>query len=426
MLDPKYFRAELIDTALKLKKKGVELDIKLIQELEEQRKAIQVEVQQLQNDRNKRSKDIGLAKASGVDISKIVAEMHDFGVQLDTKKIELDEILKKLTEIYHTTPNLPHATVPDGLSEENNIEIRRWGEIKKFTFTPKDHVDLGERLGMMDFAGAAKITGARFVVLYDKLAKLQRALGDFMLDVHTKEHGYKEVYVPNIVNNESLFGTGNLPKFYADLFHLDGEFKYSLIPTAEVPVTNLLRDKIISEEELPLKYIARTPCYRSEVGNYCKDLRGMIRQHQFEKVELVRIEKAQNSYQAHEELVSHAEKILQKLELPYRVMVLCGGDLGFSAAKTYDLEVWLPSQNKYREISSCSNFEDFQARRMQARLRDPKTNKTELVHTLNGSGLAIGRTLIAILENYQDEVGNIHLPEALWTYMDGEKIIKIM
>lgn len=423
MLDPKCFRIELAETAKRLEKRGVELDVALIQELEEKRKSVQIEVQQLQNERNLRSKEIGLAKAQGVDASHVVAMMHGVGAKLEFKQAELEDVLAKLTQIYHTTPNLPHATVPEGLSEENNIEMRRWGEPKKFTFVPKDHVELGAQLGMMDFEAAAKITGTRFVVLYDKLAKLQRALGEFMLDVHTKEHGYKEVYVPNMVNEASLFGTGNLPKFHADLFHIEGEFKYSLIPTAEVPVTNLLRDEIIPEEKLPLKYVARTPCYRSEVGSYGKDLRGMIRQHQFEKVELVRIEKPQNSYHAHEELVLHAEKILQELELPYRVLVLCGGDMGFSSAKTYDLEVWLPGQNKYREISSCSNFEDFQARRMQARLRNAQTGKTELVHTLNGSGLAIGRTLVALLENYQDAAGRIHLPEVLWKYMGGEKII---
>lgn len=424
MLDPKCFRTELAETAKRLKKRGVDLDIALIQKLEEERKSVQVEVQQLQNERNQSSKEIGLAKAKGIDASHIVAMMHGVGAKLEVKQAKLDEVLAKLTDIYHTTPNLPQVTVPDGLNEENNLEIRRWGDPRKFDFTPKDHVELGAQLGMMDFEDAAKITGARFVVLYGKLAKLQRALGDFMLDVHINEHGYQEVYVPNMVNKDSLFGTGNLPKFHADLFHIEGEFKYSLIPTAEAPVTNLVRDKIVPEEKLPLKYVARTPCYRSEAGSYGKDLRGMIRQHQFEKVELVRIEKPQDSYRAHEELTAHAENILQKLGLPYRVVALCGGDLGFSSSKTYDLEVWLPAQNKYREISSCSNFEDFQARRMGARFRNTQTGKTELVHTLNGSGLAIGRTLVAILENYQDAAGHIHLPEVLWKYMGGEKVIK--
>lgn len=424
MLDPKCFRSELVETARQLKKRGVEIDILLIQELEEKRKLLQVEVQQLQNERNQRSKEIGLAKSQNKDASHVVAMMHGVGAKLEFKQAELEDVLAKLTEIYHATPNLPQVAVPEGTKEENNVEIRRYGEPKKFKFTPKDHVELGIQLGMMDFEGAAKISGARFVVLHDKLAKLQRALGEFMLDIHTQEHGYKEVYVPNMVNEASLFGTGNLPKFRADLFHIDGECKYSLIPTAEVPVTNLLRDKIIPEEQLPIKYVTRTPCYRSEVGSYGKDLRGMIRQHQFEKVELVRIEKPQNSYQAHEELTSNVEKILQKLELPYRVVLLCSGEMGFGSSKTYDLEVWLPGQNKYREISSCSNFEDFQARRMQARFRNAQTGKTELVHTLNGSGLAIGRTLIAILENYQDATGNIYLPAVLWQYMGGEKIIE--
>lgn len=423
MLDSKCFRGELIETAERLKKRGVELNIALIQDLEEKRKLLQVEVQQLQNERNQYSKEIGLAKAKGVNTSNVMAAVYSLGVKLEFRQAELEEILTKLTQIYHTTPNLPHLSVPDGMKEENNLEVRRWGEPRKFDFTPKDHVELGEKLSMMDFESAVKITGTRFVVLYDKLAKLQRALERFALDVHTKEHGYKEVYVPNIVNAASLFGTGNLPKFHADLFHIEGEFKYSLIPTAEVPVTNLFRDVIISEEKLPIKYVASTPCYRSEAGSYGKDLRGMIRQHQFEKIELVRVEKPQNSYQAHEELTAHAENILKKLRLPYRVVALCGGDLGFSSAKTYDLEVWLPSQNKFREVSSCSNFEDFQARRMQARFRSTQTGKVELLHTLNGTGLAIGRVLVAILENYQDETGHINLPEVLWEYMDGERKI---
>ncbi len=423
MLDPKCFRQELQETARRLKKRGFVLDVALIQELEEKRRLLQIEVQNLQNERNKNSKEAGLTKAKGGDISAIVATMQGVGEKLEARQKELEEILTKTNEIYTSVPNLPHETVPDGLNEESNVAIRYFGKPRVFDFTPKDHIALGEALSMMDFAASAKITGARFVVLYNKIAKLHRALARFMLDVHTKEHGYKEVYVPHLVNEASLFGTGQLPKFKMDQFNIDGDFKYSLIPTAEVPVTNLVRDEIVLEESLPLKFVAYTPCYRSEAGSYGKDLQGMIRQHQFEKVELVRIEKPQNSYQAHEELTSHAEKILQKLELPYRVMALCSGDMGFSAAKTYDLEVWLPSQNKYREISSCSNYEDFQARRMQARLRYAATGKTELLHTLNGSGLAVGRTLIAIMENYQDQNGQIHLPEALWSYMDGEKVI---
>jgi seryl-tRNA synthetase len=423
MLDPKCFRTDLVETSRRLKKRGFELDTALIQDLEEKRKIVQVEVQQLQNERNQSSKEIGLAKAKGEDADNIIAMMHGVGVKLEFKQAELEDVLTKLNEIYYTTPNLPYETVPEGGSEKDNLEIRRFGEPRKFTFKPKDHVELGVQLGMMDFEGAAKITGSRFVVLYDKLAKLQRALGQFMLDVHIKEHGYKEVYVPNIINEKSLFSTGQLPKFHADLFRIEGDFKYSLSPTSEVPITNLVRDEIVPEEKLPLKYVAFTPCYRSEAGSYGKDLRGMIRQHQFEKVELVRIEKPQDSYKAQDEVVQHAENILQKLELPYRVVELCGGDLGFASAKTYDLEVWFPEQNKYREISSCSNFEDFQARRMQARFRNAQTGKIELLHTLNGSGLAIGRTMVAIMENFQDADGHIQLPEVLWEYMGCEKIL---
>lgn len=422
MLDPKCFRVNLLETANLLKKRGVNLDIDLIQNLEEQRKTIQVEAQELQNQRNQYSKEIGIAKAKGLDVSEVMPKVNGIGAELIIKQNKLEEILAQLNNIYYTTPNIPHQSVPEGLSEEDNIEIRRFGEPKEFAFTPRNHAELGIKLGMMDFEDATKITGARFVVLQDKLAKLQRILGDLMLDMHTQEHGYTEVYVPNLVNDASLLGTGNLPKFGEDLFKLEGEFKYSLIPTAEVPVTNLLRDKIIHEDQLPLKYVARTPCFRSEAGSYGKDMHGMIRQHQFEKVEIVCFARPQDSYRLHEELTAHAEKILQKLGLAYRIVALCSGDMGFSAAKTYDLEVWLPSQNKYREISSCSNFEDFQARRMQARFRSKETSKPELLHTLNGSGLAVGRTLVAIMENYQDVDGHIHLPEVLWERM-GCKVI---
>lgn len=425
MLDPKYFRNEaaIAEAAKRLAKRGFKLDVATILALEEERKSMQVEVQQLQNARNLHSKEVGEAKARGEDPVNIIAKMRGVGSKLEFKQVELDDVLQKLIEIYHSTPNLPHESVPDGFSEESNLEIRRIGEPRKFDFKPKDHVELGERLHLMDFERAAKISGARFVVLYGKLAKLQRALRDLMLDLHTKQHGYLEVYVPNLVNQASLFGTGQLPKFRNDQFNIEGEQGFSLIPTAEVPVTNLARDEIIPVEKLPIKYVAHTPCYRSESGSYGKDTRGMIRHHQFEKVELVRLEKPENSYAALEELTNHAEKVLQVLELPYRVVALCGGDLGFSSAKTYDLEVWLPAQNRYREISSCSNFEDFQARRMQARFRNPTTNKPELLHTLNGSGLAVGRTLIAVLENYQTKDGRIELPKALWDYMDGERVI---
>ncbi len=424
MLDPKYFRQELQEAVRRLKKRGFELDVTLIQDLEEKRRVLQVEVQNLQNERNQRSKEAGIAKAKGSDISSIISSMDGVGKKLEAGQKELDEVLAKANEIYGGVPNFPHETVPEGLSEENNVEVRLFGKPRAFDFTPKDHIVLGAALKMMDFGASAKITGSRFVVLHDKIAKLQRALSRFMLDVHTKEHGYQEIYVPHLVNDASLFGTGQLPKFNADLFNIAGDFKYSLIPTAEVSITNLVRDEIIPEEKLPMKFVASTPCYRSEAGSYGKDLQGMIRQHQFEKVELVRIEKPQDSYQAHEELTLHAEKILQKLELPYRVVALCAGDMGFAAAKTYDLEVWLPSQNKYREISSCSNFESFQARRMKARFRDTKTGKIELLHTLNGSGVAVGRALVAIMENFQDRDGHIHLPEVLWDYMDGEKVIR--
>ena len=421
MLNPKYFRHEINTIVTGLKKRGITLNVALLEELEAERKTLQTAVQKLQNERNQQSKIIGLAKAQNKSTDVLIKQVATIGAELSLKQKKLTAILQKLNEIYHTTPNLPHMTVPEGANEENNLEIRHWGEPKYFNFFPKDHVELGQQLGMMDFPAAAKITGARFVVLHDKLAKLQRALGQFMLDVQIKEHGYQEVYVPNIVNATSLFGTGQLPKFHDELFHLQGDFKYSLIPTAEVPITNLIRAQIMQEDQLPLKYVTFTPCYRSEAGSYGKDLRGMIRMHQFEKVELVHFTKPQNSYQELEVLTQNAEKILQKLELPYRVVALCGGDLGFAAAKTYDLEVWLPSQNKYREISSCSNFEDFQARRMQARWRNTQTGKIELLHTLNGSGLAVGRTLVAIMENYQDASGNIQLPQALWKYMDGEQ-----
>jgi seryl-tRNA synthetase len=424
MLDPKLFRSETIaEVAERLKTRGFILNTEQIQSLEKERKELQMAVQELQSKRNENAKKAGQAKAKGEDISGMIAETTALNNELENKSSQLTQIQTELQDIYANIPNVPHESVPIGKSSEDNAVVRKWGEPKKFNFTPKDHVDLGEALGMMDFAAGAKITGTRFVVLQDKLCRLQRALAQFMLDVHTSEHGYKEVYVPYLVNADSLFGTGNLPKFYADLFHLAGDFKYSLIPTAEVPVTNLVRDEILDAAKLPLKYVSHTPCFRSEVGSYGKDLRGMIRNHQFEKVEIVQIVKPEDSWRAHEELTGHAEKILQKLNLPYQVVALCTGDMGFSSAKTYDLEVWLPSQNGYREISSCSNFVDFQARRMQARFRNPVTNKPELVHTLNGSGLAVGRTLVAILENYQDEKGNIEIPEVLREYMHGEASI---
>lgn len=423
MLDPKLLRTDIEFVAKQLARRGFKLETKEILQLEEQRKQLQNATQELQNERNKKSKIIGQSKAKGEDTTKLIAEMDEVANKLTAKEIELTKIQTELHNIVSCIPNIPHQSVPDGKGEEDNLEVRRWGEPKKFSFSIKDHVELGENLKMMDFASAAKIAGARFVVLKGALAKLQRALIQFMLDQHTEVNGYQEVYVPYLVNATSLYGTGNLPKFAADLFHLAGELKYSLIPTAEVPVTNLVRDEIIPNEALPLKYVAHTPCFRSEAGSYGKDMKGMIRHHQFEKVEIVQIVKPEDSYKTLEELTNHAESILQKLNLPYRVVALCARDMGFSSAKTYDLEVWLPGQQKYREISSCSNYEAFQARRMQARYRNPETNKPELVHTLNGSGLAAGRALVAVMENYQDKQGNIHVPEVLWEYMSGMKVI---
>lgn len=423
MLDPRLLRTQLEAIALRLGVRGYMLDVKTITDLENKRKVLQTETQELQNLRNLRSKAIGQAKAKGENISQMLAEMNTYSERLQTIEEQLNQLQDELHAIYSTIPNVPHESVPAGRNENDNLEIRRWGEPKVFPYSPLDHVTLGEQLGGLDFAGAAKITGARFVVMHGQIARLHRALIQFMLDVHTKEHGYQEVYVPYIVNSDSLYGTGQLPKFAEDQFALKGEQNYYLIPTAEVPVTNLARDVIFNAADLPAKYVCHTPCFRSEAGSYGKDTRGMIRQHQFEKVELVQLVKPQESYAAHEALTQHAEKILQKLGLPYRVVVLCGGDIGFSAAKTYDLEVWLPGQQRYREISSCSNFEDFQARRLQARWRNPETAKIELIHTLNGSGLAIGRTLVAIMENYQDEQGRVHVPEALRDYMDGLQVI---
>lgn len=418
MLDPKLLRTELEQTATKLARRGHILDIELISALESQRKTLQIRAQELQNERNTRSKAIGQAKASGQNIQPLLDEVANFGNQLKRTENDLEVIQTQLLTLQLSIPNLPHDSTPDGNSDTNNVEIRRWGQPRQFEFTARDHVDLGAE-GGLDFEAATKLTGTRFVVIRGQLARLHRALTQFMLDLHTQEHGYREVYVPYMVNTDSLRGTGQLPKFEADLFKLSGELNYYLIPTAEVPVTNLARDSILDNDQLPLRYVAHTPCFRSEAGSYGKDVRGMIRQHQFEKVELVQIVRPKDSYTALEELTGHAEHVLQRLGLPYRVVALCTGDIGFSSAKTYDLEVWLPGQQKYREISSCSNFEDFQARRMQARWRNPVTGKPELVHTLNGSGLAVGRTLVAVMENYQDERGRIQIPEALKPYLGG-------
>ena len=423
MLDPKLLRTELDSVVAKLKRRGFELDTALFNELEEKRKKIQIATQELQNERNTKSKSIGKAKAQGEDIQPLLDEVASLGDKLQASQEELKATQQQLEAITLGMPNLPHDSVPDGLSEDDNVVKRVWGDIPQFDFEPKEHFDLGVPKGLMDFETAAKLTGSRFVVLSGAMARLQRALEQFMLDTHTQEHGYTETYVPFMVNKDSLYGTGQLPKFEEDLFGLTGDSGYYLIPTAEVPVTNLVRDEIVEADYMPRKWVAHTPCFRSEAGSYGKDTRGMIRQHQFEKVELVQAVKPEDSYQALEELTGHAETILQKLNLPYRLVTLCAGDMGFSAAKTYDLEVWLPGQNNYREISSCSNFEDFQARRMQARWRNPETGKPELLHTLNGSGLAIGRTLVAVIENYQDAEGNITIPDVLKPYMGGiEKI----
>lgn len=422
MLEPKRLRSELDHIVQALKCRNLDLDVAPFQELEQRRKDIQVKTEQLQAERNTRSKDIGRLKAAGEDITPAREEMGRLGDELDALKQELDDIQSGLRDWMLSIPNVPAEDVPPGQDDSDNVELRRWGTPREIE-SARDHVELGEALGGMDFDAAATITGSRFVVLKGQIARLQRALVQFMLDVHSDQHGYEEVYVPFIVNRESLTGTGQLPKFEEDLFGLNDR-DWFLAPTAEVPVTNLVRDRINQADDLPLKFVAHTPCFRSEAGSYGRDTRGMIRQHQFEKVELVQIVRPEQSWDALEQLTSDAEAILQLLELPYRVVNLCGGDLGFSAAKTYDLEVWLPSQNAYREISSCSNFLDFQARRLQARWRGADMKKPELVHTLNGSGLAVGRTLLAVLENGQQADGSIVLPEALKPYWKGSLLIK--
>ncbi|RUO77480.1 serine--tRNA ligase [Idiomarina seosinensis] len=424
MLDAKYFREELEQTAEQLKTRGFELDVDTLQKLEQQRKQIQVRTEQLQAERNSRSKAIGKAKAAGEDIQPLLDAVSDLGDQLDAAKEELKSVQQQLQDIIMGVPNLPAEGVPVGADEEQNQEIASWGEPRQFNFEVKDHVDVGENLAQgLDFETAAKLTGARFVVMRGGIARLHRALTQFMLDLHTDQHGYSETYVPYMVNHDSLYGTGQLPKFGKDLFHIEGESQdqipMSLIPTAEVPLTNMMRDEIADEDALPFKLTAHTPCFRSEAGSHGRDTRGLIRQHQFDKVELVWMVKPEDSMDALEQLTSHAEAVLQKLELPYRKMLLCTGDMGFGATKTYDLEVWLPAQNAYREISSCSNMGDFQARRMQARFRRKGQKKPELLHTLNGSGLAVGRTLVAVLENYQQADGSVIVPEVLRPYMGG-------
>jgi seryl-tRNA synthetase len=419
MLDPKLLRSDLDSVATRLGRRGYQLDTARLRQLEERRKQLQVEAEELQSERKTRSKLIGEAKAAGEDIQPLLAQVAELGENLKASQEALNQVQTALSEIALGIPNIPHESIPDGKDEADNREERRWGEPRQFDFEAKDHVDLGDVSGQLDFEAAARLTGSRFAVMAGPLARMHRALIQFMLDTHTTQHGYTETYVPYMVNADSLRGTGQLPKFEEDLFKLCGESGYYLIPTAEVPVTNLIRDQIIDADSMPRRWVAHTPCFRSEAGSYGKDTRGMIRQHQFEKVELVQAVPADRSFEALEELTGHAEAILQRLELPYRVVTLCAGDLGFSATKTYDLEVWLPGQGKYREISSCSNFVDFQARRLQARWRNPETGKPELVHTLNGSGLAVGRTLVAVMENYQQADGSIVVPAALRGYMGG-------
>ncbi|GAL58979.1 serine--tRNA ligase [Pseudescherichia vulneris] len=429
MLDPNLLRTEPDAVAEKLARRGFKLDVDKLRALEERRKVLQVDTENLQAERNSRSKSIGQAKARGEDIEPLRLEVNKLGEELDAAKAELETLLAEIRDIALTLPNLPDDCVPLGKDDSENVEVSRWGEPRKFDFDVRDHVTLGEMAKGLDFAAAVKLTGSRFVVMQGQIARLHRALSQFMIDLHTEQHGYIENYVPYLVNQDTLYGTGQLPKFGGDLFHtrpLDEEAEssnYSLIPTAEVPLTNLVRDEILEEEALPLKMTAHTPCFRSEAGSYGRDTRGLIRMHQFDKVEMVQIVRPEDSMDALEEMTGHAEKVLQLLGLPYRKVLLCSGDMGFGARKTYDLEVWLPAQDTYREISSCSNCWDFQARRMQARCRSKADKKTRLVHTLNGSGLAVGRTLVAVLENYQQADGRIEIPAVLRPYMKGLEYI---
>jgi len=428
MLDSKYLRQDIAQTAERLAQRGFILDVDTINALEESRKALQVKTQELQSERNTRSKSIGQAKARGEDIKPLLESVGQLGAELDAVKAEQDEVLAKLKDIALTLPNLHDESVPQGKDEDENVEILKWGVPKQYDFEVKDHVDIGEALDKgLDFEAGVKLSGARFTVMRGQMARLHRALAQFMLDTHTLKNGYTEMYVPYLVNKESLYGTGQLPKFSADLFHtealVEDQHTFSLIPTAEVPLTNLARDEIFEEAELPVKLTAHTPCFRSEAGSYGRDTRGLIRQHQFDKVELVQLVKPEDSIEALEELTGHAEQILQALELPYRKVILCTGDMGFGSSKTYDLEVWLPAQDTYREISSCSTMNDFQARRMQARFKRKGSKKPELLHTLNGSGLAVGRTLVAVLENYQQADGSVVVPEVLKPYMAGIEVL---
>jgi seryl-tRNA synthetase len=419
MIDPKLLRQAASEVARNLARRGFSFDTDEYLALEERRKALQVETESLRSDRNSSAKSIGMAKAKGEDIAPLLAAVKDLGERLESSEAALQEVQKSLSDIELGLPNLLADDVPDGHAESDNREVRRWGEPTDLGFEAKDHIDLGEQLGLLDFESASRISGARFAVMRGSLARMQRALIQLMLDTHTSEHGYEEAYVPYLVQAQALVGTGQLPKFEEDLFQTRTETPFYLIPTAEVPVTNLARDTILEADQLPVRYVAHTPCFRSEAGSYGQDTRGMIRQHQFEKVELVQFVEPEKSFAALEELTGHAETILQRLQLPYRVVTLCAGDIGFGSTKTYDIEVWLPGQQKYREISSCSNYNDYQARRMQARWRNAATGKPELIHTLNGSGVAAGRALIAVMENYQNEDGSIRIPEALQPYMGG-------
>ncbi|MCY3812586.1 MAG: serine--tRNA ligase [Gammaproteobacteria bacterium] len=417
MIDPRRLRQDLLNIAARVGTRGAVFDVSRFEALEDRRKAAQLETENLQQERRRASKRIGAARAAGEDIAPMVAAVGDLGERLNAAKAEFDEVRRELDEFMRGIPNVPDESVPPGADDAENVELRRWREPPRFNFEPRDHVDIAA--GALDLEAAAKLAGARFSVMRGSLARLHRALTAFMIDIHTLEHGYEEIYVPYVVDRDILVGTGQLPKFEDDLFAISGDRDQFLIPTAEVPVTNLIRERILDADTLPLKFVAHTPCFRSEAGNYGKDTRGIFRQHQFEKVELVQVVHPAESWRALDELTSHAEAVLKALDLPYRVVVLCAGDLGFAAAKTVDLEVWLPAENRYREISSCSNFLDFQARRMLARFRDPETARPEYVHTLNGSGLAVGRTLIAVLENYQDGDGSVHVPDALRSYMGG-------
>ncbi len=423
MLDPKLLRTEADRVAANLARRGFRLDVEALGALEERRKAIQIRTDALRNERNTRSKAIGLAKAKGADVAPLLKEVETLGADLAAAEADFAAVQAEVDRLALGLPNLLHESVPDGADESANVEVRRVGVPRELGFAARDHVALGELDGGLDFEVAGRISGARFAVMKGAVARLHRALAQFMLDLHTREHGYTEAYVPYLVSRQTLTGTGQLPKFEQDLFALKGENELFLIPTAEVPVTNLVRDAILPAEALPLKFVAHTPCFRSEAGAYGKDTRGMIRQHQFDKVEMVHIVRPEDSYAALEQMVGHAETVLKRLGIPYRVVALAAGDVGFGSAKTYDLEVWLPGQARYREISSCSNCESFQARRMQARYRNPATGKPELVHTLNGSGVAVGRALVAVLENYQEPDGSVRVPDVLKPYMGGVELI---